>query len=93
MLFSGAQGKMIHEKNLKQKISWHCPSKCRCHFMRYICLKDQLNIHLKGFNKFWTVLTDLISNFGLEDGLRFMLMKFCLNYVDYQWNLICIKIR
>ncbi len=27
MLFSGAWGKMIHEKNLKQKISWHCPFK------------------------------------------------------------------
>ncbi len=25
MLFSGAWGKMIHEKNLKQKILWHCP--------------------------------------------------------------------
>jgi hypothetical protein len=25
MLFSGAWGKVIHEKNLKQKISWHCP--------------------------------------------------------------------
>ncbi len=24
MLFSGDWGKMIHEKNLKQKISWHC---------------------------------------------------------------------
>ncbi len=35
MLFSGAWGKVIHEKNLKQKISWHCPfnrgkwEKCR----------------------------------------------------------------
>ncbi len=27
LLFSGAWGKVIHEKNLKQKISWHCPSK------------------------------------------------------------------
>ncbi len=27
MLFSGGWGKMIHEKNLKQKISWHCPFK------------------------------------------------------------------
>jgi hypothetical protein len=27
MLFSGAWGKIIHEKNLKQKISWHCPYK------------------------------------------------------------------
>ncbi len=25
MLFSGAWGKVIHEKNLKQKILWHCP--------------------------------------------------------------------
>jgi hypothetical protein len=24
-LFSVAWGKMIHEKNLKQKILWHCP--------------------------------------------------------------------
>ncbi len=27
MLISGAWGKVIHEKNLKQKISWHCPFK------------------------------------------------------------------
>jgi hypothetical protein len=27
VLFSGARGKMIHEKNLKQKISWHCSFK------------------------------------------------------------------
>ncbi len=27
MLLSGALGKVIHEKNLKQKISWHCPFK------------------------------------------------------------------
>ncbi len=27
MLFSGAWGKTIHEKNLKQNISWHCPFK------------------------------------------------------------------
>ncbi len=26
-LLSGAWGKVIHEKNLKQKISWHCPFK------------------------------------------------------------------
>jgi hypothetical protein len=29
MLFSGAWGKVIHGKNLKQKLSWHCPFKCR----------------------------------------------------------------
>ncbi len=25
MEYSGAEGKLIHEKNQKQKISWHCP--------------------------------------------------------------------
>jgi hypothetical protein len=29
MEYSGAGGKMIHEKNQKQKISWHCPFKER----------------------------------------------------------------
>ncbi len=27
MVYSGAWGKLIHEKNQKQKISWHCPFK------------------------------------------------------------------
>ncbi len=27
MEYSGAGGKVIHEKNQKQKISWHCPFK------------------------------------------------------------------
>jgi hypothetical protein len=27
MEYSGARGKLIHEKNQKQKISWHCPFK------------------------------------------------------------------
>jgi hypothetical protein len=26
-IYSGAWGKLIHEKNLKSKISWHCPFK------------------------------------------------------------------
>ncbi len=29
MVYSGACGKLIHEKNLKSKISWHCPFKYR----------------------------------------------------------------
>ncbi len=34
MEYSGAGGKLIHEKNQRQKISWHCPFKktepCLC---------------------------------------------------------------
>ncbi len=33
MLLSGAWGKVIHEKNLKQKISWHCPFKGRLDYV------------------------------------------------------------
>ncbi len=27
MEYSGAEGKLIHEKNQRPKISWHCPFK------------------------------------------------------------------
>ncbi len=27
MVYSGAWGKLIHEKNQKSKLSWHCPLK------------------------------------------------------------------
>ncbi len=29
MWYSGAGGKLIHEKKRKQKISWHCPFKLK----------------------------------------------------------------
>jgi hypothetical protein len=29
MQYCGAGGKLIHQKNQKQKISWHCPFKGR----------------------------------------------------------------
>ena len=34
MEYSGAGGKLIHEKNQKQKISWHCPFK---QFQCFLC--------------------------------------------------------
>ncbi len=30
MEYSGARGKLIHEKNQKQKVSWRCPFKLTC---------------------------------------------------------------
>ncbi len=36
MLLSGAWGKVIHEKNLKQKILWHCPFKYRLNMFRRV---------------------------------------------------------
>ncbi len=47
MLFSGAWGKMIHEKNLKQKILWHCPfnykdTKAKCPHLKKLTCKGTL---------------------------------------------------
>jgi hypothetical protein len=36
MEYSGAGGKLIHEKNQKQKISWHCPFKVNLKAKMYI---------------------------------------------------------
>ncbi len=38
MLFSGALGKMIHEKNLQQKVSLHCPFKSTSYKVAHIKL-------------------------------------------------------
>ncbi len=38
MEYSGAGGTQIHEKNQKQKISWHCPFK-RILLMRWLKLR------------------------------------------------------
>ncbi len=37
MGYSGAGGKLIHKKNQKQKISWHCPFKC-CLRILWMCV-------------------------------------------------------
>ncbi len=49
MEYSGAGGKLIHEKNQKQKISWHCPFKC-C-WMRLSSLS--LISTFSAFTDFW----------------------------------------
>jgi hypothetical protein len=35
MVYSGAWGKLIHEKYLKSKISWHCPFKGKDRFLKF----------------------------------------------------------
>ncbi len=36
MGYSGAGGKLIHKKNQKQQISWHCPFKEAFPFQRHL---------------------------------------------------------
>ena len=40
MEYLGAGGKLIHEKNQKQKISWHCPFKMALCIVLYALLCD-----------------------------------------------------
>ncbi len=48
MEYFGAGGKLIHEKNQKQKISWHCP------FDRLTVSPTYRTIHKKGISgRFW----------------------------------------
>ncbi len=40
MGYSGAWEKLIHEKNLKSKISWHCPFKLSFAYIKLHIVKD-----------------------------------------------------
>jgi hypothetical protein len=48
MGYSGAGGKLIHEKNQKQKISWHCP---------FNTVADFFVPTPNGVNVFWFLLS------------------------------------
>ncbi len=37
MQYSGAGGKLIHQKNQKQKILWHCPFNAVCRLLLWLC--------------------------------------------------------
>ncbi len=50
MEYSGAGGKLIYEKNQKQKISWHCPFKHQ-DFKRYKHYIDLVDAQLN--NRCW----------------------------------------
>jgi hypothetical protein len=45
LVYSGAWGKLIHEKNQNQTISWHCPYKYFWHIRRRFCI-DKTTIKL-----------------------------------------------
>ncbi len=42
LVYSGAWGKLIHEKKQKSKISWHCPFKCMQFSSHTRCFLDEL---------------------------------------------------
>ncbi len=48
MEYSEAWGKLIHEKNQKQKISWHCPFKNNSYKCIPACKKKHANDLLFG---------------------------------------------
>ncbi len=47
MVFSDAWGKLIHEKNQKLKISWHCPF--NINLLRFASISKFFNIHVNMF--------------------------------------------
>ncbi len=49
MEYSGAGGKLIHEKNQEQKISWHCPFKRLIAQRAWVMVKRVCVIFCSGF--------------------------------------------
>ncbi len=66
MSFSGAWGKMIHEKNLKLKISWHCPSKQNLQNHEILPFPYQLWTKIKIFR---SLFHDIAKNHRYHDTL------------------------
>jgi hypothetical protein len=50
MVDSGAWGKLIHEKNLKSKISWHCFFKEKCVAGRFIPISKAVRRRRRGLS-------------------------------------------
>ncbi len=63
MEYSGAGGKLIHGKNQKQKISWHCPFNRKPFKFKFLCVLQ--------FEKLWTCH---VSSLGLDLSI---FVKFC----------------
>ncbi len=61
MEYSGVGGKLIHEKNQKQKISWHCPFR-RMLSMHYIILKVHKNENFFGFDFEFCTISVLVMH-------------------------------
>ncbi len=53
MEYSGAGGKVIHEKNQKQKISWHCPFKAGAPPVSLAPVATEKIFNQKSFIFFW----------------------------------------
>ncbi len=86
MLLSGAWGEVIHEKNLKQKISWHCPFNPFSYAKRHLRnIKGSEQREVKGLSKVanekymtWTVVIIIFLNF-IVDLTPFLKKHICVS--------------
>ncbi len=79
MLLSGAWGKVIHEKNLKQKISWHCPF--RQLFSICSTFTEVLKSKIAGENIFHKSLVKRREEKASSASLHTFVMSFAVNYI------------
>ncbi len=72
MLLSGAWGKVIHEKNLKQKISWHCPFNSAGRRWKFQGREDRPHVRsgAASLNLFGVMLTRRLAVKATEKGER-----------------------
>ncbi len=88
ILFSGAWGKMIHEKILKQEIPWYCPlnnirENIQYRFFALVLLLKQTVLLLI---LLWYILGLLCVSILCRDGkfLTFLLLAFSFKFVKFK---------
>jgi hypothetical protein len=99
MDYSGAGGKLIHQKNQKQKISWHCPFKqcCGSGSIRSTCFwaswtrRPQIIpnlVHLKQCSGSGSASGSTGSScFWAGSGSRFTIQKYGSGSLSESWSL------
>ncbi len=80
MEYSGAGGKLIHEKNQKQKISWHCPFE----LIIFTNFKN-FNIVIYSKNMMYNVLEILLVSSSLFGNALYM--KLCIFKTAMFWSM------
>ncbi len=81
MGYSGARGKLIHEKNQKQKISWHCPSNLLIMlFSNGKVCQSSFSSSLLSNASFLVFLCVSVTRVVLGVGFHFFLVLLCWNF-------------
>ncbi len=94
MVYSGAWGKLIHEKNKKSKISWHCPFKgCK---IQTTIPEQRIFVDIAGTSSEFNRYLCIVQGFFLTFAFKYSENCICRNYYIQDvlyWGLRVVWIR